>query len=198
MIGRRQQTKVTRQSILATPAGVMGFPETGIGIYPGLGGMLRFARHVGPELTKYYVFTGDMIDAKTAHEMGVFTKVVAPSEIPGAIWAAWLQTAIRTSINSGRFPPGLRRLSRCQAENVEKILVGEPPVGVPEKLAARIVKLCGYKAPLALKIANEIIDQQAGLSIEESVAVRGAAGGGFFHGRCLGRTLLGGSKRPVL
>jgi len=29
---------------VATPAGSMAFPETGIGIYPGLGGMLRLAR----------------------------------------------------------------------------------------------------------------------------------------------------------
>jgi len=57
-LGGGSELALACQKILATPDGSMGFPETGIGIYPGLGGMLRFAKHVGPELTKYYVFTG--------------------------------------------------------------------------------------------------------------------------------------------
>ncbi len=170
-LGGGSELALACQSILATPAGVMGFPETGIGIYPGLGGMLRFARHVGPELTKYYTFTGDMIDAKTAHELGVFTKVVAPSEVPGAL-KELAANGNPDKYRQREIPARFNEIIQAfQVENIEKILAGEPPVGVPEKLAARIVKVCGFKAPLALKIANEIIDQQAGLSIKESVAV---------------------------
>lgn len=170
-LGGGSELALSCQSILATPAGVMGFPETGIGIYPGLGGMLRFARHVGPELTKYYTFMGDMIEAKTAHELGVFTKVVAPSEVPGAL-KALVQKGNLDKYRQREIPSRFNEIIQAfQKENVEKILAGEPPIGVPEKLASRIVKVCGFKAPLALKIANEIIDQQAGLSIKESVAV---------------------------
>ena len=35
----------------------------------------------------------------------------------------------------------------------------------------RAAKFIGYKAPIALKIANEIIDQQAGMSMEDAIEV---------------------------
>ena len=49
--------------IAATPKAVMGFPETGIGIYPGLGGTQRTSRYVGKALAKYLVFTGRLLPA---------------------------------------------------------------------------------------------------------------------------------------
>ncbi|MFZ3048563.1 MAG: 3-hydroxyacyl-CoA dehydrogenase NAD-binding domain-containing protein, partial [Desulfatirhabdiaceae bacterium] len=49
-LGGGSELALSCQAIIATPAGSMAFPETGIGIYPGLGGMLRMTRHVGPEL----------------------------------------------------------------------------------------------------------------------------------------------------
>jgi len=60
----------------------MGFTETGIGIIPGLGGMLRLARHVGPELAKYYVFTGTPISAEDALKLGIVARLVTPAEVP--------------------------------------------------------------------------------------------------------------------
>ena len=51
------------QAIVATPHGSLALPETGIGIYPGMGGMLRLARRIGPELAKYYTFTGTVLSA---------------------------------------------------------------------------------------------------------------------------------------
>jgi enoyl-CoA hydratase/3-hydroxyacyl-CoA dehydrogenase len=57
----------------------------------------------------------------------------------------------------------------CSQDNVERLLAGNSPQGVPEDLAARVAKFIGYKAPIALKIANEIIDQQAEMSMEEAI-----------------------------
>jgi enoyl-CoA hydratase/3-hydroxyacyl-CoA dehydrogenase len=45
------------------------------------------------------------------------------------------------------------------------------PEGVPEEIAGKTAKLISYKAPLALKMANEIIDQQVGKSISEAVEI---------------------------
>jgi len=42
---------------------------------------------------------------------------------------------------------------------------------VPDEVAAKTAKIIGYKAPLALKLANEIIDQQVGKSIAEAVEI---------------------------
>lgn len=57
-LGGGSELALACQAIVATAQGSMAFPESGLGIYPGLGGMLRTNRHVGKELTKYYTFTG--------------------------------------------------------------------------------------------------------------------------------------------
>jgi enoyl-CoA hydratase/3-hydroxyacyl-CoA dehydrogenase len=47
--------------IVATEKGAMGFPETGIGIYPGLGGTQRTSRRIGVGLTRFLVLTGQIL-----------------------------------------------------------------------------------------------------------------------------------------
>ncbi|MDZ7580255.1 MAG: enoyl-CoA hydratase/isomerase family protein [Deltaproteobacteria bacterium] len=84
-LGGGSELALACQAIVATPAGSMAFPETGIGIFPGLGGMLRLARHVGPELAKYYVFSGVPISAADAHALGIVHRLVAPAEVDAAM-----------------------------------------------------------------------------------------------------------------
>ncbi|MBW2469202.1 MAG: 3-hydroxyacyl-CoA dehydrogenase/enoyl-CoA hydratase family protein, partial [Deltaproteobacteria bacterium] len=57
------------------------------------------------------------------------------------------------------------------AENAARLLNGQLPEGVPEEIAAKTAKFIGYKAPLALKIANEIIDAQVEKPIAEAVEI---------------------------
>src|SRR5205807_9943474 len=61
--------------IVATPTATLGFPETGIGIFPGLGGTQRTARRIGPGLTKWLVFTGQIITAAEALAIGLIDAV---------------------------------------------------------------------------------------------------------------------------
>jgi enoyl-CoA hydratase/3-hydroxyacyl-CoA dehydrogenase len=56
-------------------------------------------------------------------------------------------------------------------ENIARLLSGQLPDGVPDEIAAKTLKLIGYKAPLALKIANEIIDAQVGKPMTEAVDI---------------------------
>ncbi len=170
-MGGGSELAMACQAIIATPAGSMGFPETGIGIFPGLGGMLRTARIIGPELAKYYVFTGATISAQDAFELGLVTKLVEPADIG---------TAIKDLCTQGKpekfaqrdIPENFKPYAiACSPENITRLFTGKPPEGVPEDLAARIAKVFGFKAPLALKMGNEIIDQQAGKSMEEAVDI---------------------------
>ena len=80
-LGGGSELALACQAIVATPAGSFGFPETGIGIFPGLGGMLRTAGQIGIELAKYYAFTGIPFNAKDAADLGIVTKLVDPSEV---------------------------------------------------------------------------------------------------------------------
>lgn len=59
----------------------------------------------------------------------------------------------------------------CSSANVDRLLAGKAPEGVPDELAGRLLKVIGYKAPLAIRLANEIIDRQAELPIDAAVEV---------------------------
>jgi enoyl-CoA hydratase/3-hydroxyacyl-CoA dehydrogenase len=170
-MGGGSELALACQAIIATPAGSLGFPETGIGIYPGLGGMLRTARMIGPELAKYFVFTGAAISAQDAQALGMVTKLVEPSDI---------ESTIQDLVGEGR-PEKYRKreipekfkpyAAACNQENVARLLSGDVPQGIPEDLAARTAKIIGFKAPVALKISNAIIDRQVGISMQEAVEI---------------------------
>jgi enoyl-CoA hydratase/3-hydroxyacyl-CoA dehydrogenase len=170
-MGGGSELALACQAIIATPAGSMGFPETGIGIYPGLGGMLRTARMAGPELAKYYVFTGATISAQDAQDLGIATELVSPAEVDVTIKKLASQ-AMPNKYRRRDIPDRLKPLAMvCDEKNAARLLSGQPPQGVSEELAARTAKLIGFKAPLALKASNEIIDRQANKSIEEAMEI---------------------------
>ncbi|MBW1790297.1 MAG: enoyl-CoA hydratase/isomerase family protein [Deltaproteobacteria bacterium] len=197
-LGGGSELALSCQAIVATPAGSMGFPETGIGIYPGLGGMLRFARHVGPELAKYYTFTGMTVSAADAESLGIVTSLVSPAEVDAtlkALAAGPKPDKYRDREIPEKFVP-LAKM--CSPENVERLLAGEPPEGVAEELAAKTAKIIGFKAPVALKISSEIIDRQKGKSMSEAVEVELAGLANIFgtEDALEGLTALG-RRRPV-
>jgi enoyl-CoA hydratase/3-hydroxyacyl-CoA dehydrogenase len=170
-MGGGSELALACQAIIATPAGSMGFPETGIGIYPGLGGMLRTARIAGPELAKYYVFTGATISAQDAQKLGLVTELVLPAEVDATIQKLASQ-GTPDKYRKLDMPDKLKPLAKiCDNKNVTRLLAGNQPEGVSEELASRTTKIIGFKAPIALKLSNEIIDRQAGKSIEEAMEI---------------------------
>ena len=170
-LGGGSELALACQAIVATPSGSMGFPETAIGIFPGLGGMLRMARFTGPELAKYYVFTGTPLGAEDAHALGIVTRLVAPPEVMVAI-NELASAGTPDKYRQREIPAQFQPLAQMgSAENAARLLSGQLPEGVAEELAAKTAKMISYKAPLALKIANEIIDEQVGKSISEGVEI---------------------------
>ena len=57
------------------------------------------------------------------------------------------------------------------AENTAALLAAKTPPGIDEAVAAKILKTMGYKAPLALKAVNQIIDRQASASLDEGIEI---------------------------
>lgn len=168
-LGGGSEMALACQAIVATPAGLMGFPETGIGIYPGLGGMLRLARQVGPELAKYYVFTGKTISAQDAFDLGVVTQLVSPEEVVPAINAI-CQAGKIDKYRKREIPERFADLARiCTGDNRVALLEKKPLEGVPSALAAATQKAISRKAPLALKAVNDLIDAEQKNSIPEGI-----------------------------
>ncbi len=170
-LGGGSELALACQAIVATPAGSLGFPETGIGIYPGLGGMLRLALQVGPDLAKYYVFTGDTISAAKAKDLGLVACLVNAAEVDQAIHDLVSQ-GVPDKNRTRELPAAEQALARlCAGDNAQRLLSGQTPQDADADLAAKTGKKIGYKAPLALKMANEIIDRQVGQPITAAVEI---------------------------
>ena len=133
--------------------------------------MLRSTRIIGSDLTKYYVFTGATIAAQDAFELGLVTKLVEPADIGAAIKDLCSQGKPE-KYGHRDIPEKFKPLATaCNPENIKRLLSGKPPEGVAEDLAVKTAKTFGFKAPLAMKMGNEIIDQQVGKSMEEAVEI---------------------------
>ncbi len=66
---------------IASTKAKFGQPEINLGIIPGGGGTQRLTRLIGISRAKEMVFSGDIISAQRAYEMGLVNKVTAPEEL---------------------------------------------------------------------------------------------------------------------
>ena len=69
--------------IIASDNAKFGLPEVGLGLIPGFGGTVRLSRIIGTSRARQLIFTGDMINAVQAKEMGIATWVGPQTEILG-------------------------------------------------------------------------------------------------------------------
>jgi len=74
--------------IYASENARFGLPEVSLGILPGFGGTQRLSRLVGRARAKELIFTGDMIDAARAKEIGLVLDVVPLASLLGHARAA--------------------------------------------------------------------------------------------------------------
>jgi len=170
-LGGGAEIALAADTIIATEKGSIGFPETGIGIYPGLGGTQRTTQCVGKELAKYLIFTGKILDAKNAASIGLVEYVMPPDEI---------DSKVSELINSGKMlkksskrmvelPENFQRIKDYFSDaNVESVLSGE---GDLNELGKKISKTISYKAPLAIKFANQIIDEGSCLDLNKGLEI---------------------------
>lgn len=66
---------------IASEKARLGQPEINIGLIPGWGGTQRLPRFVGRAKAKEMIFTGRMIDAKTAKELSLLNEVVSADQL---------------------------------------------------------------------------------------------------------------------
>jgi enoyl-CoA hydratase/3-hydroxyacyl-CoA dehydrogenase len=166
-LGGGSELALCADLILATDKGSLGFPETGIGIYPGLGGTQRTTRRIGVPLTRWLVLTGSSLDAVTAAAIGLVDEVV-PAEKMGARIRELHEGAARRPPRSGALPAELETLSRFFADaDVEALLSGaaEGPPGRAAKEASKV----RHKAPIATRIADRLIREGAQRKLREGL-----------------------------
>ena len=70
--------------ILASEKAKFGQPEVGLGITPGFSGTQRLPRRIGAAKAKELIFSGRMIKADEAREIGLVNAVYAPDDLMNA------------------------------------------------------------------------------------------------------------------
>lgn len=170
-LGGGAEIALCADTIVATPEATMGFPETGIGIYPGLGGTQRTARYVGPELTKYLVFSGRVLSAAEALELGLVEYVVDPQELDGFIQELVASGQAVTKASRGPVDPGgdwLKIRDWFGPDGVQAMIDGRT-LNDPDPLKAKTAKTISFKAPLAVRLADRVIDEGYPLPLAEGL-----------------------------
>ena len=169
-LGGGSELALACQTIVTTEKGLMGFPETGIGIYPGLGGTQRTTRRIGPNLTKYLVLTGKILGGRTLVDIGLADYFFPSTQVDDKIKELVSGQEVITKFN--RTQPSLsgplaEAAALFQDPNaLDQMLQGS----ATGDLAAKVAKTLSYKAPVALKFANRLIDEGLNLDLDEALA----------------------------
>lgn len=119
--------------IIASEDATLGLPEITLGGVPGIGGMQRLSRAIGPAAATRMVLTGEHVSGVDAHALGLVTTLAAPGR---AITAA---VELATTIAS-RAPLSVQAARRAIARGVglplavavEADLVASHEVGLTE------------------------------------------------------------------
>lgn len=153
--------------IVASDKAFVAFPETGIGIYPGLGGTQRTSRRIGVGLTKYLVLSGQTLSAEAAAEIGLIDSVVPIAELDSAVARA-LSEGVVTERSARKTPDSFKLLADYFEQNsLDQILSGQHSEDGFDsgKLVSRLKK----KAPIAMAMADDIIERGASLPLAQGL-----------------------------
>ncbi|MFH1230910.1 MAG: 3-hydroxyacyl-CoA dehydrogenase NAD-binding domain-containing protein [Planctomycetota bacterium] len=157
--------------VLMTERASIGFPETGIGIYPGLGGTQRLPRLIGKALAKYLIFTGEIINAKQANEMG-FAESASISNLNAVIKEiSSVPEPKARLLKTIMIPAQIEKVkSLFSDDKISWVLSGNLAKN-SDAFEAQIGKKISYKAPLALKLVNNIIDEGIKINLDEGIQI---------------------------
>ena len=97
---------------IASTAASFGYPEIKLGIFPGTGGTVLIDRLLGAAAARAICILGERLSAERAWQLGIVTKLVAPSELAAATREAALTVA-------GYSPLALRELKRALNASLE-------------------------------------------------------------------------------
>jgi enoyl-CoA hydratase/3-hydroxyacyl-CoA dehydrogenase len=143
---------------LGTRNTLLALPETGIGIYPGLGGTQRSARLLGVGVAKSLIATGRRLDATKALELGLIDTVI---EAPRR-YADLAKLPLPTP-QSGRKPqPELEAAFADYRGGIDAATLAQPQLAPFARELAR-------KAPIALATAMQLVDRGHALALDAAL-----------------------------
>ena len=132
------------------------FPETGLGIFPGWGGIKRLSRKLGQPLAKWLVYTGKPLGAPLALELGVVDALVSPDELDATArkLAQEARGGKRSNARLEKIPESLERTREFFDRPLAEITANVP--NDPE--GRRLYKSVARRAPYSLEFAERIFN----------------------------------------
>ncbi len=151
------------------------FPETSIGIYPGLGGSQRPARISGIPAARWAVLAGNFMDATTAADLGLLTHLVDVSGVNACV-----SQLAKSGKPDNKYPgrpahPDSAVASFARSffadENMADLISGACPTGfdAEDKNVSRQLKSLSRTAPHALMMASSLIDECANTDLAQGL-----------------------------
>lgn len=95
--------------IFAAEGAKIGDPHVGLGLVAGDGGAVLWAQRIGLARAKEYLFTGELLTASKAAEIGLINHCVAPEDLDGAV-SAFCDKLLASSMNAIRMTKVLTNL----------------------------------------------------------------------------------------
>jgi enoyl-CoA hydratase/3-hydroxyacyl-CoA dehydrogenase len=166
-LGGGTETALACDYVIAAPGGSFGFPETGLGIYPGFGGTQRAPRKLGIGLAKWMIFTGKTLSAAESWKIGLVDEVVPPNQVDAVCRAV--------ALGQHNFAPRPARTPDHSVieEFFARSRAADLRAGTADTrgqaAAARAMKLVAGKAPIALRLAETMIDRGMQVSLAEGL-----------------------------
>ncbi len=165
-LGGGAELALACHAIVATEKSYFAFPETSIGIYPGLGGTQRLPRAVGRELARYMILSGAGLSGKEAHAVGL-AGYFSPSNEAGAFAGDLVRTGKLTDKFAAKpVPAEWEAVVQAFSGNSTLIAVGADLADKRVDRAAQAITRC---APIALEAAAQFIDAGAGLEMDDAL-----------------------------
>jgi enoyl-CoA hydratase/3-hydroxyacyl-CoA dehydrogenase len=152
------------------------FPETSIGIFPGLGGTQRPARICGIPAARWAVLAGNFMDAKSAADLGLVTHLVDIAEVDTTInsldGAGKPENKYPGTPASPESKVAIFAESFYSDSNLGTILSGKCPDGfdIEDRNVSRQIKALSRTAPIALSLASELIDAAGESSLSQGLS----------------------------
>mgnify|MGYP003683108037 FL=1 len=151
------------------------FPETSIGIYPGLGGSQRPAKICGIPAARWAVLGGNFMTAQVASDLGLLTHLVDVSAVESCI-----SDCVKSGKPKNKYPGVPAQVESQVAKfasqfysdsNMKTLLAGQCPEGFDseDKIISRQLKNLKFTAPIALSMASDLIDATATNSLVDGL-----------------------------
>lgn len=168
-LGGGSELALSCTAIVATEKSRFAFPETSIGIYPGLGGTQRSGRVVGKALARYMVLSGAALSGQEALETG-FAGYYADSEKALEFARELLKKGgIKDKFAAKDLPEAWKKVAFAFEGDGVTLADG---ADMGDERVARAAKALSRNAPLALAASARYIseglklDLDAGLELE--------------------------------